>query len=201
MSKVFIVRFHVIQFTRYSVVHSRSLGVRRELLYIITTLFVCQELFSNSFKLFQVVVALPATPFITQLLYHSRTFIICQELFSSFFKFLSFPPCFAVCFLTTCIYYHLILNLSSTFLKNFLILNFCLSSFIFDRTSRFMCPPLAYIIRMPVFASGYANSPGTFVPGPVPTILYISMRSLLRYSSSALRWGYGPAPWCHGRGR
>ena len=32
--------------------------------------------------------------------------------------------------------------------------------------------------------------------GAVYTILYISMRSLLRCSSSAQRWGYGPAPWC-----
>ena len=34
MSKVFIVRFHVIQFTRYSVVHRRSSSVRCELLYV-----------------------------------------------------------------------------------------------------------------------------------------------------------------------
>jgi len=52
MSKVFIVRFHVIQFTRYSVVRRRSSTVRRELLYISTAYFVCQEIFSNFSKNF-----------------------------------------------------------------------------------------------------------------------------------------------------
>ena len=51
LSKVLFVRLHVIQFTRYSEVfslRSRSL----ELLYSITTDSVCQELFSDFFKIF-----------------------------------------------------------------------------------------------------------------------------------------------------
>ena len=52
LSKVFIVRFHVIQFTRYSVVHRRSFCVRSELLYVSTSYSVCQELFSNFLKNF-----------------------------------------------------------------------------------------------------------------------------------------------------
>jgi len=45
LSKVFIVRFHVIQFTRYSARRSRG-----ELAYINTPFSICQELFSSFFK-------------------------------------------------------------------------------------------------------------------------------------------------------
>ena len=65
MSKVFIVRFHVIQFTRDSVAF-RSRG---QLVYSNTQLFICQELFSSFFKfLFDVNCAPGCSPFITQLI-------------------------------------------------------------------------------------------------------------------------------------
>ena len=94
MSKVFIVRFHVIQFTRYSVVHRRSFCVRSELLYVSTAYSVCQELFSNFLKNFLSCGCPPANAFIRQLLYISRLTRICQYLFTSFHKFLFVPPLF-----------------------------------------------------------------------------------------------------------
>ena len=101
---MFLVRLHVIQFTRY---RRRSLQAlaRSELGYLITTLFVCQVLFSSFLKLFWsfpnyflvVIAVLRARwPFIRQLLDVSTSGRICQELFSFFFKFLfdslSFVP-------------------------------------------------------------------------------------------------------------
>ena len=98
MSKVFIVRFHVIQFTRYSVVRSRPLSVRCELLYVSTSYSVCQELFSNFLRnFFKLWLSSRKFPFIGQLLYTSILNRICQDLFISFHKILLFLLVFRCC--------------------------------------------------------------------------------------------------------
>ena len=86
MSKVFIVRFHVIQFTRYSVA-CRSRG---ELLHISTSNFICQALFSSFLNFFEEACRLIFDLLVArrQLCYAITSTFICQELFSSFSKFL-----------------------------------------------------------------------------------------------------------------
>ena len=75
---MFIVRFHVIQFTRYSLLR-RS---RSQLLHTSTSFSICQELFSSFFKfLFDVLVFAPSR---RQLAYISRYLIVCQALFQVF---------------------------------------------------------------------------------------------------------------------
>ena len=86
MSKVFIVRFHVIQFTRYSVAF-RSRG---ELVHISTSNFICQALFSSFLNFFEEACRLIFDLLVArrQLCYVITSTFICQELFSSFSKFL-----------------------------------------------------------------------------------------------------------------
>ena len=86
MSKVFIVRFHVIQFTRYSVVR-RSCG---ELAYISTSILICQALFSSFLNFFEEACRLIFDLLVArrQLCYVITSTSICQALISSFFKFL-----------------------------------------------------------------------------------------------------------------
>ena len=83
MSKVFLVRLHVIQFTRYSVKFLQALA-RSELLYVSTTLFVCQVLFS-SFSNFFSCVSLSSGPAAVhqQLPYDNTMLLICQRVFST----------------------------------------------------------------------------------------------------------------------
>ena len=86
MSKVFIVRFHVIQFTRYSVAF-RSRG---ELVHISTSNFICQALFSSFLNFFEEACRLIFDLLVArrQLCQAITSAFICQELFSSFSKFL-----------------------------------------------------------------------------------------------------------------
>ena len=95
LSKVFIVRFHVIQFTRYSVARWRSFCVRCELLYVSTTYLVCQELFSSFLKNFLNCGCPPGSPFIRQLSYTSTMNRVCQALFTTFHKILFILLCSA----------------------------------------------------------------------------------------------------------
>ena len=96
--RCFLVRLHVIQFTRYSVVRWRSFRVRSQLLYVSTSIPLCQELFSNSSKLFKLCRCPPGKPFIRQLLHFSISNKICQPVFSDFhknsFDLLFLPPLF-----------------------------------------------------------------------------------------------------------
>ena len=79
MSKVFIVRFDVIQFTRYSVVR----GNPRNVMNSITADSVCQELFSSFLNFFRsclnhsVSCGRPRG----QLAYISTAILLCQALF------------------------------------------------------------------------------------------------------------------------
>ena len=85
MSKVFIVRFHVIQFTRYSVA-CRSRG---ELVNISTSNLICQALFSSFLNFFEEACRLIFDLLVArrQLCYAITLSFVCQELFSSFSNF------------------------------------------------------------------------------------------------------------------
>ena len=82
--RCFLVRLCVIQFTRYRL---RSAPGRCELRYSSTPSFICQELFSSSFKF------LPASalfaPLAEALRYITITWPFCQALFSLFLIFFS----------------------------------------------------------------------------------------------------------------
>ena len=112
MSKVFLVRLHVIQFTRYRrCSHKLSLAANfymlSQLLSFVKHFFKFLKTFLKHFKrIFSCECSPPSQrPFIRQLLYVSIPSRICQELFSILFKFLfNLPRCSLS--RTACIYYH-----------------------------------------------------------------------------------------------
>ena len=116
---MFLVRLHVIQFTRYrrcsrKLLLAANFYMLSQLLSLVKYFFKFLKTFLKCFKrIFSCKCCPPGSrPFIRQLLYASTSSRICQELFSFLYKFLFNLLCRSLS-QTACIYYHCICHLST----------------------------------------------------------------------------------------